>query len=286
MNVRLCTLATLALAGAVFGAARARALSPAEQAQQMNAAHQHDAPVPTAATEAAPRVAVDGKDVVYATLAGKDVHGYVARPKDAKGPLPGIIVIQEWWGLNDNMRAVTRRLAGEGYEALAVDLYGGQVAADPDAATKLMQGVLQNTDAAVENLKAAYAYLHQDKAPKIGVIGWCFGGGWSLQTALALPDRIDATVMYYGRVVTDATKLAPLKMPILALFGGADESIPASDVQAFQDALHTAGKTATIKVYPGAKHAFANPSGKSYDAAAAADAWKLTVDFFAKHLKG
>jgi len=289
MNISSSTriLATAALAALLALPPAVHALSAADEVAQMKQAHQHDAPVPTGATEPEPRVPVEGADVVYATIAGQPVHGYLARPKGVAGPLPGIVVIQEWWGLNDNMRAVTRRLAGEGYAALAVDLYNGKVGTDPDSATKLMQNVLQNYDAGVENVKAAYAYLDgHEHAPKVGVIGWCFGGGWSLATALALPDKIDATVMYYGRVVTDATKLAPLNMPILAFFGGADDSIPATDIKAFEDALHTAGKTVTIKVYPGARHAFANPSGKSYDAAAAADAWKLTVDFFAKVLKG
>ncbi len=287
-NLSARTLAAATIAALLLLAPAAlRAASAADEAAKMKEAHQHDAPVPTAAAEAAPRVPVDGNDVVYATIGGKPVHGYLARPKGVAGALPGIIVIQEWWGLNDNMKAVTRRLAGEGYAALAVDLYGGQVATDSDTAQKLLQQVLENYDAGVENVKAAYAFLGTEQhAPKIGVVGWCFGGGWSLATAMALPDKIDATVMYYGRVVTDATKLTALKMPILGFFGEADSSIPVTDVKAFEDALHTAGKTVTIKIYPGASHAFANPSGKSYKPDAAADAWKLTVDFFARYLKG
>ena len=286
MNIPSKTLAATAIVSLLLAPAALRGASAADEAAKMKDAHKHDSPVPTPAAEAEPRVAVDTSDVVYATIAGKPVHGYLARPKGVTGPLPGVIVIQEWWGLNDNMKAVTRRLAGEGYAALAVDLYGGQVATDSDGAQKLLQQVLENYDAGVENVKAAYAYLDtQQHAPKIGVVGWCFGGGWSLATAMALPDKIDATVMYYGRVVTDATKLTPLKMPILGFFGEDDDSLPVPDVKAFEDALRTAGKTATIKIYPGASHAFANPSGKSYNPAAAADAWKLTVDFFAKYLK-
>jgi len=278
--------AAAAVAAALLMPATGRCASAADEAATMKQAHQHDMPVPTPAAQAEPRVPVEGADVIYATIAGKPVHGYVARPKGAPGPLPGIIVIQEWWGLNDNMKAVTRRLAGEGYVALAVDLYGGEVATDPDGAQRLMRVALEHYDAGVENVKAAYAYLDGEQhAPKIGVVGWCFGGGWSLATALALPDKIDATVMYYGRVVTDAAKLAPLAMPILGLFGAEDGSIPVADVRAFEDVLSAAGKTVTIKIYPGASHPFANPSGKSYRPEAAADAWKLTVEFFAKYLK-
>lgn len=276
------TIAAFALAVAVAPAFAA----DMDEAAKMHEAHQHDAPVPTGATEIAPKVPVDGADVVYATVGGQPVKGYLAQPKNAKSPLPALIVIHEWWGLNDNIRAMARRLAGEGYAALAVDLYGGQSAADPDAATKLMQGVLQNPGAANQNLQAAFDFLKtHEKASKVGTIGWCFGGGWSLATALLLPDKVSATVMYYGRVVTDAKLLAPLQMPILGLFGGADPSITEADVKAFEAALQTAGKKATIKIYPGARHAFANASGKSYDPVAAADAWKLATEFLAQNLQ-
>lgn len=262
------------------------AASAADEAKKMAAVHQHDVPKPTPAAEAPPRVPVEGREVDYGSVGGGVLRGYLARPQGTSGPLPGILAVHEWWGLNDNVRAVARRLAGEGYVVLAVDLYAGQVATDSAGAQKLLQQVLEHYDAGVENVKAAYAYLDQhEHAPKVGTIGWCFGGGWSLQAALALPDKVDATVLYYGRVVPDATKLAPLEMPILGLFGGADSSIPESDVRAFEAALKTAGKTATIKVYPGAGHAFANSSGTSYDAAAAADAWKRTLEFFAQYLQ-
>lgn len=275
-----------ALTLAAIAAVPALAAGMDDATAKMHEAHQHDAPVPSAATEIAPKVPVDGADVVYATVGGQQVKGYLARPKDAKSPLPALIVIHEWWGLNDNIRAMARRLAGEGYTALAVDLYGGQAAADPDAATKLMQGVMANPSAANENLKAAYEFLKaHEKAPKVGTIGWCFGGGWSLATALLLPDKVSATVMYYGRVVTDPKLLAPLQMPILGLFGGADQSITEADVKAFEAALQSAGKKASIKIYPGAKHAFANASGKSYDPVAATDAWKLATAFLAANLQ-
>ena len=260
----------------------------ADEAAKMHAAHHHEAPAATPATEAAPKVPVSGADVVYATLGGKTVKGYLAAPQgfSPAHPLPGIIVVHEWWGLNDNMRATTRRLAGEGYVALAVDLYGGASATDGDAAEKLMMAMLKDTDAAIANLKAAYEFLDtQQKAPKIGVIGWCFGGGWSLQTALALPDKIDATAIYYGRLVQDPEKLKTLQMPILGFFGGLDPDFPAADIQSFETTLRSLGKTVTTKIYPDAGHAFANSSGQRYKAADAEDAWKLTMEFFAKYLK-
>jgi carboxymethylenebutenolidase len=196
-----------------------------------------------------------------------------------------VIVIHEWWGLNDNIRAMTRRLAGEGYQALAVDLYGGNHAESPDEAMKLVNGVQQSPGAAQENLRRAAAWLAGKGAKKLGVIGWCFGGGWSLNTTLLMPDKIDATVIYYGHLETDPAKLATIKHPVLGAFGAEDKSIPADSVRAFESALKKQGTPVDIKIYEGAGHAFANPSGGSYRPDAARDAWQRTTAFFAKSLK-
>jgi carboxymethylenebutenolidase len=255
--------------------------------EKMAQEHQHDKPVATAAATTPPAQEVTGEDVVYATVDGKPVKGYLARPKSAKGPLPAILVVHEWWGLNDNIRQMAKRLAGEGYTALAVDLYGGQVADTPDKAMELMKATLANTAQGSDNVRQAYAFLEtKQKAPKIGVIGWCFGGGWSLQTALLLPDKIDATVIYYGHLETDKAKLGKLSMPVIGFFGGKDQSIPVASVQAFEAALKELGKSIEVHVYDGASHAFANPSGGAYNEAAAKDAWQRTVAFLAKNLKG
>ena len=253
---------------------------------KMAAEHQHDQPNATEAATTPPAQEVTAEEVTYATVGGKPVRGYLARPQAAQGALPGLIVIHEWWGLNDNIRNMTKRLAGEGYAALAVDLYGGQVADTPDRAQQLMGGVLKDLGTGEENVKQAYQYLEtQQKAPKIGVIGWCFGGGWSLATAMALPDKIDAVVMYYGRIETDKAKLAPVQAPILGLFGGKDQSIPVASVRDFEKALKDLGKDARIHVYDDANHAFANPSGGNYNATAAQDAWQKTTAFLAQHLR-
>src|SRR3954469_323933 len=139
--------------------------------QRMAQEHQHDKPSASPAAMEQPAQPVDAEEVTYGEAGGKPLHGYAARPKSAKSPLPGIIVIHEWWGLNDNIRAMTRRLAGEGYQALAVDLYGGQKADTPDAATKLMNAVLQNMPAGEENLRRAVTYQEGKGATKLGVIG-------------------------------------------------------------------------------------------------------------------
>jgi carboxymethylenebutenolidase len=143
----------------------------------------------------------------------------------------------------------------------------------------------QERAAGIATSKTACTSTWAGEAPRVGTIGWCFGGGWSLKTALALPDKVDATVMYYGAVVTDPAKLAPLKMPILGNFAGEDKSIPPSVVNAFEKALKDAGKTVDIKIYAGANHAFANSSGVVYKPDAAEDAWKRTVAFFEKNLR-
>ena len=256
-----------------------------EDMKRMAQEHQHDKPTATPAATAEPARPVTAEEVVYGDVGGKPVRGYLARPRDAKGPLPGLIVIHEWWGLNDNVRAMTRRLAGEGYQALAVDLFGGAVADNPDAAMKQINTVMQNMGAAEDNLKDAYAFLEGKGAQKIGSIGWCFGGGWSLATAMILPDKIDATVMYYGRVETDPKKLAPVKAPILGFFGGKDKSIPVEGVRAFEKALKDLGKPVEIHIYENADHAFANASGGNYNPEAAKDSWTKMTAFLKKNLR-
>ena len=262
----------------------------AAHAAKMDLEHQHDAATASPATTPEPAQAVLGEEVIYATLDGVAVKGYLAKPVQpgAGGkPLPALIVIQEWWGLNDNIRAMARRFAGEGYAVLAVDLYEGKVATTSDTALAAMQAAMEKPARLVANLKQAHAYLTTKlHATKIGVVGWCFGGGWALETALAIPDGIDAAVMYYGRTQSDPKALASLQAPLLGLFGGKDQGIPVDGVRQMEHELVKLGKKATIVVYPEADHAFANPTGNRYLAGPAADAWAKTIAFFAQHLKG
>lgn len=261
--------------------------APDDYAERMAKEHQGDKPVATEVASLEPAVEVSSTMVDYATVDGQSVQGFFAQPAAATEPLPGIIAIHEWWGLNDNIKSVSERLAGEGYSVLAVDLYGGQVTNQPDQAKQLLQSVSDNPTPAEENLRQAYNYLVQEqKAPRIGSIGWCFGGAWSLNTGLLLPDQLDALVIYYGRLKTDPDVLAPLQMPIAGFFGGQDQGIPVADVNAFESALKDLNKTAEIHIYDQADHAFANPSGQKYNPEAAKDAWEKTTAFLAKTLKG
>ena len=264
--------------------------SAAPYAAKMAHEHGNDTAIASPATTPEPGEPVTGVEVIYATLDGVRVKGYLAKPtQPAPGgkPLPALIVIQEWWGLNDNIRAMARRFAGEGYLVLAVDLYEGKVATTPEAAMAAMQSAMEKPARLMENLKQAHAYLRtKGNATRIGVVGWCFGGGWSLETALGIPDGIAAAVMYYGRTQTDPKALAALKAPLLGLFGGKDQGIPVDGVRQMEQALVQLGKNVTIVIYPEADHAFANPTGNRYLAGPATDAWAKTIAFFAKYLKG
>ncbi len=253
---------------------------------RMEREHAGDRPLASPAAETEPAAPVSAGPVDYAVVGEQAVAGYLARPEGAEGPLPGVILIHEWWGLNDNIRAVARRLAGEGYAALAVDLYGGEAASDRETAARLARAAGERPADALANLRAATTYLEQRLgAPRIGVVGWCFGGGWSLRAALDQGPAIDAAVIYYGRLVTGREELAALEAPVLGLFGALDGGIPVSAVREFQHALEGLGKTASIHVYEDADHAFANPSGGRYNATAAEDAWAKTLAFFDRHLR-
>jgi carboxymethylenebutenolidase len=209
---------------------------------------------------------------------------YLSLPESSQPPLPAVVVIHEWWGLTDHIRHWTDRLAADGYAALAVDLYGGQTADDPDDANKLMKAV--DEARAQEILSAAHRFLREDPrvaAKHRGVIGWCFGGGWSLRHAIATPD-LDAAVIYYGRLVVDEAQLAKIGADLLGVFGNRDQGIPPQSVDEFVAAMKRAGKTVEVHRYD-AEHGFANPSGARYDEASAGDAWEHVRAFLRKHLK-
>jgi carboxymethylenebutenolidase len=215
----------------------------------------------------------------------KGSRAYLSLPKGAKPKLPAVVVIHEWWGLNEHIMHWTDRLTEDGYAALAVDLYGGKVATNPDDAMTTMKAV--DNAKAQEVLRAAHRFLVTDprvSATRTGSIGWCFGGAWSLQLALNEPE-LDAAVIYYGRLVTDPAKLKPIRAPLLGIFGNLDKGIPPASVDAFDKALQEASIAHEILRYE-ADHAFANPSNPHYDTKAAADAWEHVRRFLAQKLKG
>jgi carboxymethylenebutenolidase len=202
--------------------------------------------------------------------------------------LPAVVMIQEWWGLNDNIKDMADELASEGYVVLAADLYNGEVATTPDKAMQLVGTVRENPEQAISNLQSAVQYLASlpnVNSSRIASLGWCFGGGQSLQLALnSEQNPLAATVIYYGNLVNDTNELSKINWPVLGIFGNQDQSIPVESVNAFEQALNETGITNEIYIYPGVGHAFANPSGDNYAPAETVDAWEKTLAFLKKYV--
>jgi carboxymethylenebutenolidase len=213
------------------------------------------------------------------------VSGFLALP-EGTGKHPAIIVIHEWWGLNDWVKEQTQRYAAEGYVALAVDLYRGKVGTTPDEAHILMRGLPD--DRGLRDLQAAFAYLASRPdadANKIGAIGWCMGGGWSIKLAENQP-KLAAFVVNYGPLPTDPAIIAKIRAPMLGNFGADDKGIPPESVRTFETAIKATGASPDIKIYDGAGHAFQNPNNKDgYRKEAAADAETRITLFFHKQLQ-
>jgi carboxymethylenebutenolidase len=225
---------------------------------------------------------VYAENVVY-NSAGDGV-GYLARPAK-EGVYPGLVLIHEWWGLNDNIREIAEDFAELGYVALAVDLYNGQTASTPDEARKLATGVRNNLPEAFENLGSAVAFLQNSSyvaQNRLASVGWCFGGGWSYE--MARNDMgVRASVMYYGRFSPD-DDFSNMRALILGNFGEDDRAISVDSVREFQATLKTLNGAHEIYIYPNAGHAFANSDSSNYNAEAAELAWERTLSFLHKHL--
>jgi carboxymethylenebutenolidase len=239
--------------------------------------------VPLAAILADPRLTAMAAEmtemVSIKTASGREVKGALAVP--AATPAPTVLLVHEWWGLNDEIKTMAAEFAKEGFLALAADLYDGKVAASPADAEAYMNGV--DAAQAEETLAAWIGWLRADSRGngKVGTVGWCFGGGWSLNASITTP--VDATVIYYGRVDRPADDLRKLKGPVLGQFADQDQWINKEMVQGFEANLKAAGKSAEIYSYS-ANHAFANPTGDNYDKEDAQTAWARTLDFFRKNL--
>jgi carboxymethylenebutenolidase len=212
--------------------------------------------------------------------------GYLALPTGA-GPHGAVIVVHEWWGLNDRTRDDADRMAFRGYVALAVDLYRGKATTSPDVAHELMRGLPE--DRALGDLEAAFAWLsaRPDVNPNhIAVAGWCMGGGFALALAVDQP-KLRAAVVNYGRLVSAPDKVAKIHAAFLGNYAGQDQGIPPADVQAFQKQLQITDSDVDIKIYPSGAHAFMNPANlKGYDEVAAKDAWGRIEAFLARTLAG
>ncbi len=228
--------------------------------------------------------AATSKDVTYKS--GDETVKAIIYTPQGKGPFPAIIVIHEWWGLNDWIKEEAAKLSDQGYVALAIDLYRGKVATTPEEAHEIMRGVPE--DRAQRDLQAAYDYLASQsnvKKDRIGAIGWCMGGGYSLDVALLEPN-LAADVINYGHLATDPSEVKKINAPVLGLFGAQDRGITPEDVKAFESEMKKQGKKIDVTIYPDAGHAFENPNNKDgYRPKDAQDAWNKTVAFLENTLK-
>lgn len=256
--------------------------------ERMAEQHAEDANTPSGAVEMGevPAVPVLSETVEYGRISGQPVMGYLAYPESAHGGLPGILMFPEWWGLNDNIRAMADKLAAQGYVVLALDLYGGEIAATPAEARELMQRAMADRDAVNANIHAGWKFMNEEiGALSVASLGWCLGGTLALNAALLYPDRLAAAVIYYGHVSgASREQLATLNMPILGFFGAKDDGIPVEGVRRFEAILTDLGKDAEIVIYENAGHAFANPTGENFEPQAAEDAWQKTLMFLDRSL--
>jgi len=220
------------------------------------------------------------EDVSITTPDGRQITGGLAVPEVT--PAPALLIIHEWWGLTDEVRSVTAEFAKEGFLALALDLYNGKVGSTVEEAMALRQGI----DEAASKVTCAawidWLKTEPRSTGKVGTLGWCFGGGWSLNASLERP--VDATVIYYGNVAKTAADLAPLAGDALGHFATLDRMINNEMVSGFEQAMNDAGKTYTVHWYE-ANHAFANPTGAAYDEDDAKVSWTRTLEFLNAKLK-
>ena len=232
-----------------------------------------------------PARAVVSDTLPYAEVGEELVYGHFVFPSDMVEPLPAVIIIHEWWGLNETVRATADRLAGQGYIVLAVDLFNGSTADSVADARQLMLKVVEDQDSAAENIRQAYEFIAATAgAPSVAALGWGLGGSWALNAAMILPGDLDAAVIFYGQVSDEVERLEPIETPMIGFFGEADRGVAVADVRAFEEAMNSLGKSLEITVYPGAGGGFANPEGRNYDAALEAQSWGRTLEFLSEVL--
>ena len=222
-------------------------------------------------------------DMVSFPINGTNGQGYLATPEGGAGP--GVIVIQEWWGLVPHIKDVADRFAREGFVALAPDLFYGRQTSSPDEAGKLFMAL--NVGQAERDLRGAVRHLLAHVATtggRVGTVGFCMGGALALFAA-SKNEQVGACVVFYGIHPKVEPDFEALRAPVLGLFAGNDSSVPPAAVRALEEKVREHGKSIETHIYPGIDHAFFNDTRPEvYDAEAAADAWRRTIEFFRKHL--
>jgi len=235
----------------------------------------HAEPVPFTYHSAA------GEMIQFTTPDGKSANGFLLKAKNGKSD-KWLLVYQEWWGLNDHIKQQAETFYNDlkDVNVLAVDMYDGKVATTREEAGKLMQGAPQERLASI--MKGALTYAGPNA--KVASVGWCFGGMLSLQSAILAGNKAVGCVMYYGRPEQNVEKLKTLQTDVLGIFGSRDKGIPPAAAEEFEKNMKAAGEKVTIKMYD-AEHAFANPSNPAFDKEAAADAYKLALNYLKDRLK-
>jgi carboxymethylenebutenolidase len=224
-------------------------------------------------------VPVSGSIVTFKSANGPDARGFLVKsPNQTKRV---VLVFHEWWGMNDYIEQEAEWLQKQlgDVDVIAVDLFDGKVAKTADEASKLTSTA--SNDRMMAIIQGAIDYAGPNRS--IGTLGWCFGGGWSLQAAILAGKSCTACVMYYGMPETNQDKLAQLKAPVMGFFGLQDKFITPAKVNDFRAAMRTANRTLNVKNY-NADHAFANPSNPHFDKVAKEDSERIMVEFFKKHL--
>ena len=232
-----------------------------------------------------PAIEVTGYEIAYGDAAVRINNGYFVLPADVGEPLPGILLIHDQWGLNDTIRAMARRLSGEGYAVLAIDLFEGETADSAGQADALVGRFLGDRAAVLANIGQARAWLQENGLPpRIAVVGFGYGGEWALRAALNAGEGINATVMFYGRVVSNSSELETLRAPVLGIFAQQDDRIPLRDVTQFRSRLRDLGSGNAVLIHPNVGYDFANPDSAAYDHEAAVENWNNAVRFLGDYL--
>jgi carboxymethylenebutenolidase len=222
-----------------------------------------------------------GQTVTFKRPDGKDCNGYLASPASGGDRAPGVVVIQEWWGLNDQIKGVADRLAGLGYRALVPDLYRGKVTLDAAEAQHMMTN-LNFADAATQDVRGAAQYLKQS-SPKVGVVGFCMGGALTVLAALYVKEA-DACSSWYGFPPEQAGDVKTITVPLQLHLAEKDAAFSPDNARALEAKLKE-GKVPFESHWYDAGHAFGNETGPNHHAQHAKSAWDRTMEFFAKHLK-
>jgi carboxymethylenebutenolidase len=277
--------ATLLLGGAAAANALLLAANGASIPEVARASGQLTPEASLSATMAATGQAANIETSVVQFAAGtSQAPGYLARPT-GDGPFPAVVVIQEWWGVDDHIKSVVERFAGQGYAAITPDLYRGKVAKEPNDAQQLV--MLMQMDQALKDVQGAVDYLAQQSyvsPKKPGVIGFCAGGRLAILMSYQ-GKNVGAVVSFYGSGANPTDEdLKNVSAPMLRIYGDQDQGNPIDKVSAWEPKLKEYGKISDIVVYKGAQHAFFNDTRPSYNKEAAQDAWKRTLDWFGKYL--